>query len=762
MRAAVDAWLTKHDAARREPKGIHQSSRLVAGGGFGVNRWGATESDWAHFDLGLGLTEDLLPVVSDPTATISDASKMKALGKTPSRFNANDYAVGIPNWTSLRSSGRDIERWAKDDRLGICIQTRRLRALDIDVDHSQGQEIEAAFCEALELRPPCRHRGNSQKRLLVFGVDGEMPKRSFKTEHGLVEFLANGQQFVAIGTHPSGVRYVWSDPAPEFPIVSLSRFERAWAAIVARFAIEAPYEAGTRKRGLDFHATDTTAEYIVDKGLVLAEGRDGQLFVECPWKDGHSGDSGVTEACWFPAGTSGYDQGHYKCLHASCSKRTDDEFRESIGCGTSSDFDTLPAAIADTPAASDALVSPSFQRNTKGQPEAIVNNVMAALESPEWFGASIAYDEFRDEVIFTPYGKDEWRPLQDTDLTLMRRRFDQRGFKPVGPELMRSCVHAVARRNKFDSAKRWLAALEWDGTARVDNFLARYFGADASDYASAVSRYWWTAHAARILYPGCRCDMVPILVSPEGRYKSAGLTAMVPHLDQFVEIDLEHKDADLSRKMRGALLGELAELRGLSGRGAEANKAWVTRRFEEWTPKYVENKMRFLRRLVFVGTTNEVTFLDDTTGKRRWLPVVVGQGDRVAIRRDQAQLWAEARDAVLRRMADPLRTEEDAADWEAAYLLGEEAREAFTRVDVWQVSIARWAERYGSEGLADEDEHAKLYTLEDILLETVGISPAKASKSDQMRCAQILTSLGFTSKRSQVHGVRAMMWGKNA
>jgi hypothetical protein len=729
-----------------------------------MTRYGASPEDWAHFDLALGLTEDLLPVVSDPTAAISDQSKMKALGKTPSRFNHHDYAVGIPNWTSLRSTGRDVERWAKDDRLGICIQTRHVRALDIDVERG-AKSIGAAFAAALHCKiPPMRYRDNSEKMLLAFVLEGDFSKRSFRTADGLVEFLATGQQFVAIGTHPSGEPYRWSNQVlpDEFPIISAEQFERAWTVITDRFAIEAPYEAGTRKRGLDFHATDTTAEYIVDIGLVLAEGRDGQLFVECPWKEGHSVDSGVTEACWFPAGTSGYDQGHFKCLHASCAKRTDDEFREAIGCGTSSDFETLPAPIADTPAASDALVSPPFQRNTKGQPEAIVNNVMAALESPEWFGASIAYDEFRDEVIFTPFGTDQWRPIQDTDLTLMRRRFDQRGFKPVGPELMRSCVHAVARKNKFDSAKRWLASLEWDGVPRMGDFLSGYFGAEASDYTTAVARYWWTAHAARILYPGCRCDMVPILVSPEGRYKSAGLTAMVPHLDQFVEIDLEHKDADLSRKMRGALLGELAELRGLSGRGAEANKAWVTRRFEEWTPKYVENKLRFMRRLVFVGTTNETSFLDEATGARRWLPVRVGQGDRTAIRRDHLQLWAEARDAVLARMADPLRTEEDAAEWEAAYLLGEEAREAFTRIDVWQVSIARWAERYGSEGVADEDEHAKFCTLEDILLEAVGISPAKASKSDQMRCAQILTSLGFTSKRMQFHGVRAVMWGKNA
>jgi len=31
-------------------------------------RWGAFPEDWTHFDLALGLTEDLLPVVSNPDA----------------------------------------------------------------------------------------------------------------------------------------------------------------------------------------------------------------------------------------------------------------------------------------------------------------------------------------------------------------------------------------------------------------------------------------------------------------------------------------------------------------------------------------------------------------------------------------------------------------------------------------------------------------------------------------------------------------------
>ncbi len=732
--------------------------------------YGARKEDWIHFDMELGLTADLLPVVSDPGVPISPRSKMKALGKTPSIVNGSGKAAGIPDWTERVSSEKDVDNWMTDARLGICIQTRRVRALDIDVDHDQAGEVAAAFEKALGLALPARTRVNSAKRLLAFELDGEWPKRRMRTAHGIVEFLGNGQQFVAAGTHPSGARYEWADGLPErFPRVNAKQFEKAWSALAERFAVETPNEGRLRKRGEDFEARDDVAAHLVEAGLVLDEGKDGQLFVDCPWKAGHSGDSGVTEAAWFPAGTGGFEQGHFVCLHASCAGRSDEDFREMVGCGTSSDFETVLGAVGDAedtaggmgddvPAAVAALSAPPFSRDKQGRIEPTVNNVMTALESPEWFGADIALDEFRDEVVFSPHGKRQWRPIDDTDYTLMRRRMEQRGFKPVGPEITRSSVLAVARKRRFDSARDWLASLEWDGVERVGGFLANYFAAAPGDYATAVSTYWWTAHAARILYPGCRADMVPILVSPEGRWKSSALAQMVPALDQFVEIDLDHKDADLSRKMRGALLGELAELRGLSGRSAEANKAWVTRRFEEWTPKYVESKHRVMRRLVFAGTTNEDDFLDSSTGERRWLPIIVGEGDRAAIRRDRDQLWAEAREIVAERMADGSRSEEDAPAWEDAFELGKLARDAFIREDGWAAPVARWLQSWGSEVRAEGGERADFCTLEEIFLGALGLSPAKYKKADEQRMGKILRTRGFVRVRRQIGGERSWVW----
>src|SRR4051812_30511396 len=94
--------------------------------------YGATPTEWAAWQA-LGVEDDLLPVVSNLHAKISERSKMRDLGKTPSRYDSRREVVGIPKWTTNIATDKDVARWAKDNDLGICVQTRQVRAIDIDI-----------------------------------------------------------------------------------------------------------------------------------------------------------------------------------------------------------------------------------------------------------------------------------------------------------------------------------------------------------------------------------------------------------------------------------------------------------------------------------------------------------------------------------------------------------------------------------------------------------------------------------------------------
>lgn len=706
--------------------------------------YGASPDDWTHFDLVLGLGPDLLPVVSNPLAELDPDSKLKEIGKTPSRYNGAGRVVGIAGWTAHQASDADLARWARQGDYGICLQTRTIRALDIDVpDTELAEEITLFVAAHLGQQLPARMRVNSGKVLLAFALPGELPKRKMTVEGGIIEFLATGQQFVAVGTHPSGARYEWLGGLPaEFPELDLAEFEALWAALAERFATE-PVEQGqvsVRKKGERIAMGDDVADFLKNKGLVLGQDRDGALNVRCPWEHEHSGGTaGDGSTVYFPAGTNGYEQGHFKCLHAHCTGRGDSEFQHAIGY-LAEDF-----AVVVAPA-SEPLPLPAFSRDRSGRIEATMKNLQLALLRPDFCGMQIRYDQFRDEIMWARDGDDQWAAFTDSDYSRLRIQLERRGFKPVGRELIRDSVLLVADDHPFDSAQTWLDQQTWDRVPRVEQFLHRYFGAEDTPYTRAVSKYLWTALAGRVVTPGVKADMVPILVGGQGVGKSTGVAAMCPATDFFTEVSFHEKEDDLARRMRGRLIGEIGELRGLHTRELETIKAFITRTHESWVPKYREFAVNFPRRIVFVGTTNKDEFLADDTGNRRWLPVRVHQADVDAIRRDRLQLWAEGR-----AMYDLI-----GIDYQDAEGLAGDVHDDHTIRDSWEDAINQWLDE-PDPLTGDAPRARKFLRIGDVLKGALGYEPKHVSRREELRAGAVLRTLGYARKKVRVDGV--LTWG---
>lgn len=406
-----------------------------------------------------------------------------------------------------------------------------------------------------------------------------------------------------------------------------------------------------------------------------------------------------------------------------------------------------PSAVAGEGHGDDDLPMPNFKRDKNGAIEATVNNLRSALARTDVCGMEIAYDEFKDEIAYCDRGQPgQWQRFFDEDYVRLRLHLERVGFKPIGRELVRDVVHFVAKERAIDTAMVWLDGQVWDGRPRVEQFLQTYFSVADSPYARAVSLYWWTALAGRVYSPGCQADMSPILVSPEqGLRKSSAVAAMVPG-DTHRVMNFGQSETERSRLLRGCLSAELAELHGLKTKAVEEIRAWMTKRWEEWTPKFKEMAVRVPRRCIFVGTSNPTELFEEY--ERRWLPVLIGSKILIEeIERDRGQLWAEA--AALWTAGG--------VAWQQAEALLMDEQKAFRVVDTWEEALDQWARGSSLEGVSPL---VAGFTTREALIECLAFSDKSAKRADELRCVNALRRLGFVQKVQKRDGKSVRLWSE--
>lgn len=379
-------------------------------------------------------------------------------------------------------------------------------------------------------------------------------------------------------------------------------------------------------------------------------------------------------------------------------------------------------------------------RTKDGTFKATLPNLQYVLLQPGAMENRVAYDAFLDALMIAPDGK-TFRPVRDTDYTRLRLHLENAlAFEPVGRELIRDIVHWLGDLNTMDSAHEWLTSLKWDGVKRVERFLPAYMGSPDTEYEQAVSRYLWTALAGRVMEPGCQVDMVPILVGRQGLGKSQGVRAMSPTPECYVEIRLDDRDDDIARKMRGTLIGEIAELRGLRTADLDKIKAFVTRMDEKWTPKYQEFATTFKRRLVMIGTSNDSEFLTDDEN-RRWLPVRTAGVKVDAIKRDRDQLWAEGL-AMWQTYG---------IHWQKAEQLAKAVHNEYRVEDTWETIVQTWV----------FDNHIRELTLHQVFEHVLGVDHRHVNRMQEQRLSKVLRALGFERETKRINGKVTRIWANS-
>lgn len=713
-------------------------------------RYGATPGEWESA-ANSPLMPWVVPIVSNPSVPSSPASKAMrgGRGKVPSEKNARGEAVGLRNWTN-RAGNKDLTAWMADPDYGFGVRTGRggLVAIDCDCDDSGiSDRVRDMLFGAIHAAPPLRRRGSARWACLLRLKCREcVQKRRYALPVGILEVLGDGQQLACAGTHPSGARYEWEGGAVGDVVeVGMADFEAFCAAVESEYGGASPVRP--RVIGETFSAPDRLADWLRETGRVKGEGREGELYIECPWAASHSDKGGETATVYFPVGSNGYESGGFKCLHAHCAGRGMGDFLaacKSAGytetdAGDYPDMTVGEARKPHTDVKTTAQALMTFA-NENGEIKPCMQALDLALSDPAFCGLEFAFDSFAAGEMTRRPGE-VWTPYQDTQATAMRAALERMGFKTPKKQDVIDTIKLIAERNKFDSMCDFLAANipEWDGVPRVAGFFASYCGAKASEWATSVSLYLFTALWARANSPdGCKADISPVLIGQQGTGKSTLARLLALNEDWCADVDFTEKDADIARELRQKIVMEIPELGGMSRREQNGVKAFMTRKKDSWVPKFVEAARIAARRCVFIVTTNDRDFLTDETGNRRWAPVEVGQIDRGGVERDIWQLWAEGRELFT----------QNGVMYEDVERLQDVVNKEYVAIDPQAETITAWLASSPNE----------LLTTKNIVEHALGLNYTYMRKSDANAVAKIMRSLGYDRKKKRFDGKLENVW----
>lgn len=290
-------------------------------------------------------------------------------------------------------------------------------------------------------------------------------------------------------------------------------------------------------------------------------------------------------------------------------------------------------------------VAKLLKYNEDGTVEQSANNYKIVFDNDDRYKNLFGYDSFSNKVVkFTEDGYKTWSDTDDSSL-----RFDiETDYGLYNQQKYYDAFNKTISDRSFNPVQELIESTPWDGVPRIDRFLVDIMKCDDNDYSREVSRMIFYGGINRLYKPGCKFDYMPIFIGEQGTYKSTIVNWLAIHDDYFGDINtIEGKDA--LDNIQGRWICEFSELLALvRTKDVEAMKSFITKPVDKYRASYERRTLEYPRKCIFIGTTNDVQFLSDKTGNRRYLPIQIKlqpgelKGKEKQVREYILNCWREA------------------------------------------------------------------------------------------------------------------------
>lgn len=283
-----------------------------------------------------------------------------------------------------------------------------------------------------------------------------------------------------------------------------------------------------------------------------------------------------------------------------------------------------------------------------GLPLPTIDNIWIILENDPRLKGRFALNEFagRGEVLGAlPWAEGTQRRLWGDNDNAGLYWYLEKVYGITGRANVDGALSLHSERHAFNEVSAYLQGLHWDGQERLDTLFIDFLGAEDNEYTRAVTRKAFTAAVARAMKPGCKYDNMTILSGRQGLGKSTLLDKMSRGWFNDSIRTFEGKEA--SELLQGVWIVEVGELDAFRRSDVSRIKQFLSQKADRFRAAYGRHVREIPRRCVFFGTTNNVDFLQDRTGNRRFWPVDVGVHTPTRnvwrdLDHEVDQLWAEA------------------------------------------------------------------------------------------------------------------------
>lgn len=284
-----------------------------------------------------------------------------------------------------------------------------------------------------------------------------------------------------------------------------------------------------------------------------------------------------------------------------------------------------------------------------GKIENAVANVVTILENDTKVADKFMFDEFKERAVITddlPWIRlakrtsADWVDADDSGLRMyLEKRYGIDNITKI-----KDGLEVVMSRHRVHPVKDYLTGLVWDEQPRIEKLLVDHLGAEDCEYTRAVTRKALIGAVARIMKAGCKHDHMLVLIGPQGCGKSTTLARLGREWFSDSMYTVAGKDA--YEQLQGHWIIEMGEMAATRKAELEQIKQFVSKQTDSYRAAYARRTQEHPRQCAFFGTTNDIEFLKDLSGGRRFWPVVVeGTGENLFESLNDEfvdQVWAEA------------------------------------------------------------------------------------------------------------------------